>query len=186
MHIVTAGARYFSFEDRMPREAMNLGKLGFVAIGTHVWLRQRVQYFLLYGMRFMTIGTGNAVRFVLASRPMGTSKNVCFVAREAGCIPCRYGRQILGFGCKHHLRRLAARIALMRGTLTMTALATGSTPVALHTMLRLVDGEDRFCPILIVAHGALLVAIQRSVDLRPCEPRSKEYRDACTDQKESS
>ena len=50
-------------------------------------------------------------------------------------------------------------------------------------MLGLVDGEYRRTPILIVACGALLVALQGPVDLRHCGQRAEEYRNAGTDQK---
>jgi len=135
-------------------------------------------------MRFVAIGTGNAMGFVLASRPMGTRKNICFVTRETRCIPRRYRRKVLGFGRKYHLWRLVARIDLMLGAFAVTALATRSALITLHAMLGLVDGEDRRSPILVVAHGALLVAFERSVNLRQGEPWPEEHRKAYTDQKE--
>jgi hypothetical protein len=50
MRVVTARASDFSFEDRMPREAMNLSLLCFMASSTHGSLGQRVQHFLLHGV----------------------------------------------------------------------------------------------------------------------------------------
>ena len=183
VRVVTARTADFSFQDRVPREAMNLGLLCLVARCTHVDLGDRVQHFLLDRMPFVAVGTGNAVRFVLAPRPVRSRQNVGFMTVETGCISRGYRRKILGFGAKHHLWRLAARIALVLGAFAMTALAARGALVTLHTMLGLVDGEDRLAPRLIVAHGALFIAFQGSVDLRQCGPRAEKYRKACTDQK---
>jgi len=73
VHVVTTGTRYFSFENRVPREAMNLGVLGLVALSADLGLGHRVQHFLLYRVRFVTIGAGNSVHFVLAARPVRPS-----------------------------------------------------------------------------------------------------------------
>ena len=61
-----------------------------------------------------------------------------------------------GFGPKYHLWQLVARIDLVLGAFAVTALATRSALITLHTMLGLVDGKNRRSPILVVAHGALL------------------------------
>ena len=112
MHIVTAGTRDFSFQDRMPGEAMNLCILGLVALSADFGLGHRVQHFLLYGMRFVAVGAGNSVHFVLAARPVRPSTDTRFVTGETGSIPLRCRRKVLGFGSKHNIR-LGARIAQM-------------------------------------------------------------------------
>ena len=50
-------------------------------------------------------------------------------------------------------------------------------------MLGLIDGEYRRWPILVVADGALLVAVQGSVGLCECGEGAEKYRDAGTDQR---
>src|ERR1035437_718093 len=155
---------------------MNLGLLGLVALSADVCLGQRVQHSLLWRMQFVAVGAGNAVHFVLASRPVRPCKDARFVATETGCIPLFCRRKLLGFSSKHDIRRRAARIAQMCGTGAVTGLATWSAPVGLHTMLGLVDGEYWRSPVLIVADGALLVAFQRPVDLCHCGYRADEYR----------
>jgi hypothetical protein len=183
MCVVTAGTGYFPFQNRVPREAMNLSLLGLVAGRADVGLGQRVQHFLLDRMPFVAVRTRNAVRFVLAASPVRSRKDVCFMTVETGRISRCDRRQVFGLGSKHHLRRLAARIALVLGTFAVTPLATRSALIALHPMLGLVDGEDRLAPILIVANGAFLVAFQGSVDLCRCGERAEECRDAGTNQK---
>jgi hypothetical protein len=134
-------------------------------------------------MQLVAIGTGNAVHFMLAARPVRPGTHTRFVTAQTGCIPSFCRRKVFGFAAKHHIRMLAARIALMLDTGAVTGLATGSAPVGLHTMLGLVDGEYRRTPIRIVADGALLVAFQRSVDLCQCGQGAEKYRNAGTSEK---
>jgi len=89
-----------------------------------------------------------------------------------------------GFGPKYHLWQLVARIDLVLGAFAVTALATRSALITLHTMLGLVDGKNRRSPILVVAHGALLVAFERLVNLRQGEPWPEKHRNDYADQKE--
>src|ERR1035437_8126190 len=148
VHVVTAGTRHFSFQNRVPRVAMNLGLLGLVALSADVGLGQRVQHSLLWQMQFVAVGAGNAVHFVFASRPVRPCKDARFVAIETGCVPLFCRRKLPGFGSKHDIRRRAARIAQVCGTGAVTGLATWGAPVGLHSMLGLVDGEYWRSPVL--------------------------------------
>src|ERR1019366_319360 len=174
--VVTAGTGHFSFQDRMPRVAMNLGILGLVTLGADTCLGQRIQHSLLWRMQLVAIGTGNAVHFMLAARPVRPGTDARFVTIETGCIPLFCRRKLLGLGSEHDIRRLAARIALVVDTGAVTRLTTRSASVGLHAMLGLVDGEYRRTPILIMADGALLVPFQGPVDLCHCGYRADEYR----------
>ena len=143
---------------------MNLGILGLVALGADTFLGQRIQHSLLFRMQFVAVGAGNAVHLMLAARPVRPCAHARFVTAQARCIPIFCRRKVLRFAAKHHIRMLAARIALVLDTGAVTRLATWSTPVGLHTVLRQVDGKYRSTPILIVADGALLVAFKGSWD----------------------
>jgi len=165
---------------------MDLRQLGFVATAAHLRLGHRVQHLLLDSVPFVAIGAGNAMGFVLASRPVWSGHNIAFVTGETRCIPCCHRRQIFRFCTKHDLRGSVARIGLVRSTLAVTSLATRCALITFHAMLGLVNGEGRLCPALVVARGAFLVAFQRMVDFRQRGSQAEERHEACANQEQPS
>lgn len=163
VRIVAVGAGDLAFDDGMARETMNLGAHVLVTAETDFGLSQLVHHFLIRLMRFVAIRTGQAVGFMRAARPIRSRANAGLMAGEAGGVPGFDGGLLLRTGAEDHVGWVVAGILPMLDTLTVTALAAGGARIALYTVPGLIDGKHRCPPILVVAHGALLVPFKRPI-----------------------
>lgn len=176
MRIMAARAGNLSFQDGVPRIAMNLRLLSLMALSADFRLRERIQHLLIRIVCLVTISARHTVHLVLTPRPVGSGQHLRFMTTQASRISLFNGRKVFRFGAEHDVWRLAAWIAHVIGAGTVTGLTTGSASIRLHAVLSLIDGEDWRSPILIVADRALLIAFERPVRLRERARRAKKCR----------